>query len=78
MRLHVNEGSSGDGLLTDDNTTTLRKAVVDSTDGVLGALDLDQEDGLLEAGAGGQLASVDDTSACGDDLTTTSVDSIGM
>jgi len=78
VRLHVDEGGSGNGFLTDDNTTTLGEAVVDSTDGILGALDLDQEDGFLEAGLGGELRSVNGTSSSGDNLTTTSVDSIGV
>ena len=78
VRLHVDKGSSGNGFLTDDNTTTLGETVVDSTDGVLGALDLDQEDGFLEAGFGSELRGVEGTSGSGDDLTTTSVDSVSM
>jgi len=78
VRLHVNEGSSGDGLLTDDNTTTLGETVVNTTDGIFGALDFDEEDGFLEAGASGELGGVNCTSSSGHDLTTTSVDSIGV
>jgi hypothetical protein len=78
VRLHVNEGSSGDGLLTDDNTTTLGETVVNTTDGIFGALDFDEEDGFLESGGSGELCSVDGTSSSGHNLTTTSVDSIGV
>jgi len=78
VRLHVNERSSGDGLLTDDDTTTLGETVVNSTDGFLGALDLDEEDRFLEARFGSELGGVDGTSGSGDDLTTTSVDGISM
>jgi len=78
MGLHVYKGSSGNGFLTDDNTTSLREAVVDSTDSVFGALDLDQENGFLESRLRGKLRSVEGTSSSRDNLTTTSVDSIGM
>jgi len=48
--LHVDERSSGDGLLSSDNTSSLGEALVDATNGVIGALDLHKEDGLLEPG----------------------------
>ena len=54
------------------------EAPVDTTDGMLGALDLDEEDGHLEARPGRELRSVHGTSGGGDELTTSSVDSIGM
>ena len=47
--LHVDKRSSGNGVLLIDNTTTLGEALVDTTDGVIGALDLNKEDRLLEA-----------------------------
>ena len=75
---HVDERGSGNGVLSIDNTSSLGEALVDATNGVIGALDLDKEDGLLESWLGGQLGSVHDTSGSGDDLTTTSVDSIGV
>jgi len=78
MSLQVDERGSGDGLLTDDDTTTGGEAVVDTTNTVLGALDLDKEDRLLESGLGGELGSVEHTSGGGDDLTATSVDSISV
>ena len=47
--LHVDKRGSGNGVLLIDNTTTLGEALVDTTDGVIGALDLNEEDRLLEA-----------------------------
>ena len=76
--LHHDEGSSGNGLFSDNDTSSGGEALVDTTDGVFGALDLDEEDGFLEARGGEELRSVHDTSGGGDELTTTSVDSIGM
>ena len=54
------------------------EALVDTTDCIIWALDLDQEDWLLESWFRGKLASVEHTAGCWDDLTTTSVDSISM
>jgi len=76
--LHHDEGSSGNGLFSDNDTSSGGEALVDTTDGILGALDLNEEDRLLESGGGEELRSVHDTSGGGDELTTTSVDSIGM
>ena len=78
MCFHVDEGSSVNGLFTDNNTTTSGKAVINGTNAIFGALDLNQEDGFLETRSGGDFGSVEDTSGSGDNLTTTSVDSIGM
>ena len=49
VSLHVDKRGSGNGVLLIDNTTTLGEALVDTTDGVIGALDLNEEDRLLEA-----------------------------
>lgn len=76
--LDHHEWSALDWLFGDDDTTTLGHALVDATDGVIWALDLDEEDWLLESGLCGQLTSVEDTSGGWDNLTTTSVDSIGV
>jgi len=78
VSLHVDERGSLDGLLLDDNTSSLGEGGVDATNGVIGALDLDEEDGLDESGLGGELGSVEDTSSGRDDLSTTSMDSIGV
>lgn len=76
--LHDDERGSWDGVLSVDNTSPLGQALVDSTNGVIGALDLDEEDGFAETGLGGEHASVEDTSSGGHNLATTSVDSIGV
>jgi hypothetical protein len=76
--LHVDEWGSGDWLFSDNDTSTLGEALVDSTNGVIWALNLDEEDWLDESGCRGELASVGDTSSGWDDLTTTSVNSIGV
>ena len=78
VSLHVDERSAGDGLLRDDDTSSLGESLIDGADDIIGGLDLAKEDGLLELGTGGELASVVDTSGGGDDLTTTSVDGVGM
>ena len=75
---HVDERSSLDGVLRLDNTSSLREALVDTTDGVIGALDLDLEDGLDESGGSGELRSVEHTSCGGHNLATTSVDGVGV
>jgi len=76
--LHVDERGARNRLLFVDDSSTLGEALVDTTDGVIRALDLDEEDGLDESGGGGQLASVEDTSGGWDDLATTSVDSVSV
>ena len=76
--LHVDKRCSWDGFFFVDDTSALGQALVDATDGVIRALDLDQEDRLDESGLGGELASIEDTSGSGHDLTATSVDSIGV
>ena len=76
--LHVDKRSSGNGLLLVDDTTTLGEALVDSTDGVIRALDLNKEDRLLEARRGCDLRGIEHTSGGGHNLATTSVDGIGV
>lgn len=78
VSLDDEEGSSSDGLFTDNDTSSLGKGLIDATHGVIGALDLAEEDGLGEAGLGGELRGVENASSSGDDLTTTSVDSVGV
>ena len=76
--LHVDERGAGNRLLFVDDSSTLGEALVDATNGVIRALNLDQEDRLDESGLGGELAGVEDTSGGGHDLTATSVDSVGV
>lgn len=72
------EGGTGDLLFLVDDSSSLVEALVDTTHGIDGGSDFSQEDGLLESGLGGELAGVVETSTGGDDLSSTSVDGIGM
>lgn len=76
--LDVNERGAHDRLFFVNDTSSLGHALVDSTNSVIGALDLDQEDGLHESWGGSELRGEEDTSGSGDDLTATSMDSISM
>lgn len=76
--LDVEERSTRALLLGVDVTTTAGKDTVDTTHGLLGDLDLDVEDGLQDAGVGKHGSSIQDTTSSGDDLTTTTVNSISV
>ena len=76
--LHVDEWGSVDWLFSGDNTSSLGEALVDTTDSVIWALNLNKEDWFLESWFSGELGSVEHTSTGRDDLTATSVDSIGV
>ena len=78
VSLDDEEGSSTDGFFSDNDTSTLGKGLIDTTHGIIGTLDLAQEDGLNVSGLSGKLSSVEDSSGSGDDLTTTSMDSVGV
>ena len=65
-------------LFREDLATTLVQARVDTTDGVLRALDLDEVDRLLERGRGEQAGGVADTTRRWDNLSSTTVDGIRM
>jgi len=69
---------SGNWLFTNNDTSALGKATVDTTYSIIRALDFNQEDWLLEAGLGSELSGEEDTSGSWGNLTTTSVDSIGV
>ncbi|KAK1256398.1 hypothetical protein MKX07_008657 [Trichoderma sp. CBMAI-0711] len=76
--LDVEQRSTGTLLLVEDVTTTTGQDTVDTTHGSLGDLDLDQEDGLLQSRLSQQSRGVQDTASSGDDLATTTVDSISV
>jgi len=78
VSLDVEEGSSHNGFFGEDDSSSLREALVDTVHDVVGGRDIDEVDGLLESGGSSVLASVEDSSSSGDDLSTTSVDGIGM
>ena len=70
---HVCQRSALDGLLGLYLSAALREALVDSTDGVARALDLHEEDRLLEARLGCQLSRVHCSASRWNDLVATSV-----
>lgn len=72
------EGSAGALLLAEDVTTAAGKDTVDTTHGLLGNLNLDQEDGLEERGLGKKGSSVKNAASSRDDLTTTTMDSVSV
>jgi hypothetical protein len=76
--LDVEERSTGALGLLEDVTSPAGEDGVDTTHGVLGNLDLDQEDGLEETGVGEKGCGVEDTTSSRDDLTTTTVNGIGV
>jgi len=70
--------SSRSLLLREDHTTLLVEGRVDTSEGVLGALNFDLVDGLLESGLGEKRSGVDDTSAGRDELSSSSVNGISV
>lgn len=76
--LDVEERSAGALLLGEDVTSAAGKDTVDTAHGLLGDLNLDQEDGLEKAGLGKKSRSVQDTTSSRDNLATTTMDSIGV
>lgn len=65
-------------LLTEDDTTSPGKHTVDTTHGLLGHLDLTQEDGLLQGWLGKQGGGVHDTTSSRHDLAGTTVNRISV
>lgn len=65
-------------LLTEDDTTSPGKHTVDTTHGLLGHLDLTQEDGLLQGWLGKEGGGVHDTTSGRHDLAGTTVNRISV
>merc|ERR1712139_730470 len=78
MRLHIDKWGSWNWFLANDNTSSLGKSLVNSTDNIIWSLDFTEEDWFLETWLGGKLTSIEYSSGSWDDLTSTSVDSIGV
>jgi hypothetical protein len=78
MSLEHDEWSTSNWLFTNDNTSSLGDATVNTTYSIIWGLDFDQEDWLLEAWGSGKLTSVEGTSHGWGNLTTTSVDSVSV
>jgi len=78
MSFHLDEWSSSNWLFTDNDTSSLGKSLIDWSDDIIWGLDLNQEDWLLEFWNGGKFASIDDSSASWENLTSTSMDGISV
>lgn len=78
VSLDGEERSTDTLLLSVDVTTTTSEDTVDTTHSLLGNLDLDVEDRLLETGLGKEGSGVEHTTSGGDNLTTTTVDSVSV
>jgi hypothetical protein len=78
VSLDVEERSTRTLLLVEDVTTTTGKNTVDTTHGLLGNLNFDQVDGLEKSRVGQQGRGVQDATGSGDELTTTTVNGIGV
>jgi len=72
------QGSTNTLLFREDLTTTSVEARVNSSNGVFRALNFDQVDRLLETGLGGEHAGIEATTSSGNDLTSTTVNSVGV
>ena len=62
----------------EDMTTSTIEDRVDSSHGGVGTEDFDEEDGFLESGAGEKFCGVEDTTTGGDDLSSSTMDGVGM
>jgi len=78
ISFHVYEWSSLNWLFTDNDTSSLGKSLINWSDAIIWGLDLNQEDWLLEFWSGSKLTSVEDSSGGWNDLTSTSMDGIGV
>ena len=78
VSLEVDKWGSLNWILTNNHTSSLGETLVNSTDGIIWALDLNEEDWLLESWGSSELRGVEDSSGGWDDLTTSSVNSISV
>mmetsp|Transcript_12895 Transcript_12895/g.15989 ORF Transcript_12895/g.15989 Transcript_12895/m.15989 type:complete len:222 (-) Transcript_12895:1723-2388(-) len=78
VSLADDQRSSRNGLLTNHNSSSLSESLIDSTHSVIRGLDFAEEDGLLEAGLSSEAGGVEDTSGSGNNLTSTSVNSVSV
>ena len=76
--LHLHEWGSGNWLFSNNDTSSLGKTLVNWTNAIIRGLDLTEEDWLLESWCGDELTSVQDSSGSWDDLTSSSMDGIGV
>lgn len=76
--LDNNEGSSDDWFFTNNDTSSLGKSLIDTTHSIIRGLDFAEEDWFLESWLSSELGTIEYSSGSGDDLTTTSVDSVSV
>ncbi|KAH4093052.1 hypothetical protein HBH70_139460 [Parastagonospora nodorum] len=78
VSLDVEQRSTNTLVLLEDVTTSAGEHTVDTTHSLLGNLDLDQVNGLLQSRVGEEGSGVQDTTRSRDDLATATMDSIGV
>lgn len=71
-------GGTSDLFFFFNNTSSLIETVVNTTHSILRSSDFSLEDRFLESRFSGKFTSVEESSSSGENLTSTSVDSIGM
>ena len=78
VSLDVEERSTNTLVLLEDVTSPSGKDTVDTTHGLLGNLDLDQEDGLHDGGLGEESGGVQGATGRRDNLSTTTVNGVSV
>jgi hypothetical protein len=78
VRFNGIERGSGTLFLRENMTTSTIKDRVDTTHGGVGTENLDEEDRFLESWHGEKFRGVENTTTCGDDLSSSTVDGVGM
>jgi len=78
VSLDNNQRSSVNWLFTNNNTSSLSKSLINTSHSIIGGLDFAKEDWFNESWLSCELSSIEDSSSSGDELTTTSVNSISM
>ena len=78
VSLDGEHGSSNSLLFGEDLTTTTIEDTIDTTDCVLGALNFDEVDGLLHTRGSQETGGIGDTAAHWDDLSTTTMNGVGV
>lgn len=78
MCFHVDKWSTGDWFFTNNNTSSLSESLINWAYGIIWCLDFAQEDWLLESWARSKLTSIVYSPCSWDDLTTSSMDGIGV
>jgi len=78
VTLDNHQWGSIDWFFSNNDSSSLGKALIDTSHSIIWGLDFAEEDRFLESGHGGKKRCIEDSSGSGNDLSTTSVDSISM